>query len=295
MELIGGLVELFNIKGVLIAALIFIPLERVFAMHAGQKVFRRGWGNDLIYMLFNGVVIKLGLAVLLFGVMILSGWLVPRELQASVAAQPLWLQSLQVIVVADLGFYAVHRLFHAIPWLWAFHQIHHSIEELDWLAAARVHPVDQILTKAGSLIPVFALGFSEGAIVVFAVLYQWQSALIHANVRVNVGPLRWLLASPEFHHWHHSNDRTVRDKNFAGQLPLWDAIFGTLHLPRGQVPGSYGIDEPLPATYAAQLLHPFRTFRRENSGSSQVAQMKALAEIGSSNPKAGGGASQPSR
>jgi len=260
MDLLYGLAELFNIKGAVIAALIFIPLERVLAMHR-QKVFRRGWGNDVIYFLFNGVVIKLGLGALLAGAMVLAGWLVPQSIRTAVISQPIWLQAVQVLILADLGFYVVHRLFHSIPWLWRFHQIHHSIEELDWLAGVRVHPVDQILTKGGSLVPVFALGFSETAIVIFAVLYQWQSMLIHANLRIPFGPLRWLLASPEFHHWHHSNDRVVRDKNFAGQLPFLDAVFGTLHMPRGQIPVTYGIDEPVPSTYATQLLHPFRSAR----------------------------------
>ena len=261
MDVLGNVVDLFNLKGVLIAMLVFVPLERLLAMHPGQKIFRRGWGNDVVYVFLNGLLIKLGLGFLVMGVMVLAESFVPPAFRETVAVQPLWIQVTEVIVLADLGFYTVHRLFHAIPWLWKIHQIHHSIEELDWLAAARVHPVDQILTKGASLVPVFALGFSDTAIVIFAVLYQWQSMLIHANVRISFGPLRWLLASPEFHHWHHSKDRTVRDKNFAGQLPLLDILLGTLHMPRGQLPSQYGIDEPIPRTYALQLLHPFKRNR----------------------------------
>ena len=162
-----------------------------------------------------------------------------------------------VIVLSDLGFYWTHRLFHAVPWLWRFHSIHHSIEELDWLAATRVHPVDQILTKGVSLIPIVALGFSELAIGVYALLYHWQSFLIHSNVGFGFGPLRLLLASPEFHHWHHSSDREARDRNFAGQLSFLDALFGTLHMPRGEMPTAYGLDRPMPQRYAFQLLYPF--------------------------------------
>jgi hypothetical protein len=62
--------------------------------------------------------------------------------------------------------------------------------------------------------------------------------------------LRWLLASLEFHHWHHSNDREARNKNFAGRLPVPDYIFGTLHLPRGRKPTKYGLHQPTPQTYA---------------------------------------------
>ena len=88
-------------------------------------------------------------------------------------------------------------------------------------------------------------------------IYGWQSVLIHSNVRLNFGPLRWLLASPEFHHWHHSNDREARNKNFAGQVPVLDYLFGTLHLPPGRA-NQIRADQPIPQTYAAQLLYPFR-------------------------------------
>jgi sterol desaturase/sphingolipid hydroxylase (fatty acid hydroxylase superfamily) len=183
--------------------------------------------------------------------------IVPASFQATIGGLPYWVQIPAVILLSDLGFYWTHRMFHAVPWLWRFHSIHHSIEELDWLAAARVHPVDQILTKGASLVPLFALGFSEWAIGVYALLYQWQSVLIHSNVRIGFGPLRFLVASPEFHHWHHSSQREARDRNFAGQLSFLDALFGSLHLPRGQAPTTYGLDEPMPQRYALQLLYPF--------------------------------------
>ncbi|WP_246672129.1 MULTISPECIES: sterol desaturase family protein [unclassified Mesorhizobium] len=84
---------------------------------------------------------------------------VPEALSATVQSQPLWLQAIEALIIADIGFYLAHRAFHAVPFLWRFHAIHHSIEEMDWLAAHRVHPVDQILTKSASFLPLFALGF----------------------------------------------------------------------------------------------------------------------------------------
>jgi sterol desaturase/sphingolipid hydroxylase (fatty acid hydroxylase superfamily) len=253
-----------GLKDFLIACLIFVPLERLVAMHPEQKILRRDWRTDLICLFLSGFLIKLGLAILVVGVIVAAGWLVPASFQAKVAAQPYWLQIVQMIILGDVGFYCAHRAFHAIPWLWKFHAIHHSIEELDWLAAARVHPVDQIVTKGASLLPIFALGFSEIAIGMYVVLYYWQSFLIHANVRVHFGPLRWVLASPEFHHWHHSNHSEAQNKNFAGQLPALDLLWGTLHMPRGKVPTRYGTDEPVPKTYVSQLLYPFRSAEKRH-------------------------------
>jgi sterol desaturase/sphingolipid hydroxylase (fatty acid hydroxylase superfamily) len=236
-------------------------------MHPLQRIFRRGWWNDVIYLFVNGWLIKLGILVIIASAIVVFAWLIPTPVRAAVAGQPYWLQIVEIILLADLGFYFAHRAFHAIPFLWRFHQIHHSIEELDWLAAARVHPVDQIATKGISLLPVFALGFSDAAIAAFALLYQWQSILLHSNVSIGFGPLRWLIASPDFHHWHHSREGDARNKNFAGQLSLLDVLFGTAHMPRGQVPSQYGIEESLPLTYVTQLLHPFKGVVRRTQAS----------------------------
>ena len=84
---------------------------------------------------------------------------------------------------------------------------------------------------------------------------------VHSNLRITFGPLRWVLATPEFHHWHHAKDLEARDKNFAGQLPILDVLFGTLYMPHKTRPKAYGIDEPMPANYIAQLAHPWRTRR----------------------------------
>ena len=217
----------FGVKLIFITFLVFVPLERLLALHPEQRIFRRSWANDLIFLLLNGFLIKLGLLGVIAASIFAAAQIVPASFQAAVGGLPYWVQIPAVIVLSDLGFYWTHRMFHAVPWLWRFHAVHHSIEELDWLAAFRIHPLDQILTKGVALVPVAALGFSEWAIVIYVVLYQWQTVFIHANVRIGFGPLRFLFASPEFHHWHHSSDREARDRNFAAQLPFLDALFGT--------------------------------------------------------------------
>ena len=126
----------FGLKVIFITVLVFMPLERLFAMHP-QKVFRRNWGNDLIFLLLNGMLIKLGLLAVIVAVIFAAAWIVPASFQAMVGGLPYWVQIPAVIVLSDLGFYWTHRMFHAVPWLWRFHSIHHSIEELDWLAAAQ--------------------------------------------------------------------------------------------------------------------------------------------------------------
>ena len=79
---------------------------------------------------------------------------------------------------------------------------------------------------------------------------------IHANVRWRFGWLESVIATPAFHHWHHTNDTENRDRNYASMLPVLDWVFGTLHLPRRLWPAVYGVDQPVGATLARQLIDP---------------------------------------
>jgi sterol desaturase/sphingolipid hydroxylase (fatty acid hydroxylase superfamily) len=179
-------------------------------------------------------------------------------LRTWVETRPLWAQSLLAIALGDLGAYGIHRLEHRVPWLWRFHAVHHSAEEMDWLVGFRFHPVDLLLLRVASLGPLLALHITPAAIGIFVAVAGWQSYLAHANVRVPFGPLRWVFVSPEFHHWHHGAEREAFDKNYASVIAGWDVLFGTVHLPRGRWPLRYGVDEHVPAGWAGRFSHPFR-------------------------------------
>jgi sterol desaturase/sphingolipid hydroxylase (fatty acid hydroxylase superfamily) len=249
------LLPLLGLRDSLLAAPFFIALERVFPTRR-QKIVRPDWLNDAAYLVFNRWFISFGITLLLLPFVTYP--LIPAVFRATVAKQSLWVQIGEIFLLADLIFYLVHRAFHTVPVLWRFHAIHHSIEHMDWLAGSRVHPVDQILTKGGSIVACTAVGFSGEALGVYALVYFVHSVLLHSNVRISFGPLRWLIASPQFHHWHHSREPQAWNKNFAGQLPFIDILFGTAYIPAGEWTPSYGIEDAVPRTYVAQLAHPFR-------------------------------------
>lgn len=255
---------------IFILACIFIPLERLIPMHPEQRTLRRDWMNDLFYVLFNGLVVRAGFVVIAATLMFFFKRTFGPDPLPWIGALPVWLQVIAVIIIADIGYYTAHRISHAVPFLWKFHAVHHSIEEMDWLATHRVHPVDQIFTNTVSLLPISFLGFSFEAAVIYQVLYQAHAVLIHSNVKINFGPLKWLIASPEYHHWHHANEPEAYDRNFAAQLSIIDVVAGTLFMPKRQ-PKAYGINEPMPRLYHQQFLHPFQGFakaiRRRNGDS----------------------------
>lgn len=270
--------NLFDPVGLLLVAVIFVPLERVVSLRHAQGPLRPGFALDLTHLFLSGAMIRLGL-----GAVFAASWwagrtLLPEAVQGPIAALPWWAEALLATVLGDLGFYAMHRTFHAVPWLWRFHAVHHSIERMDWLAAHRVHPVDQILTKTASFGPVFFLGFSAEAILIAATIYKWQALAIHANVRLEFGWLSWLIATPRFHHWHHANEQAAFDKNFAGQLAAIDWAFGTLHLP-WRFPTRYGTDEPMPSGYFAQLAYPFRAAPRTNASSAAATAASNASNV----------------
>src|SRR5689334_7653168 len=170
----GGRMDIFGIKGLLICALIFIPFEHLFAERP-QKALRKGLGVDLIYVLFNGLIVKTVIVLIAANTLEAAAILVPQSITQAVGGQPVWLQVPEIILITDIGVYWAHRAFHTIPALWKFHAVHHGIEELDWLGAFHSHPVDAILTKALSLTPIFFLGFSEASIAIFSVIYFWHT------------------------------------------------------------------------------------------------------------------------
>ena len=248
--------KLFNFWQFLLVAAVFVPLEHLFALRKEQRILRAKWRLDLVYTFVNGALITVGIMLVVLGAGSIFAQVVPERLRVAVASQPFMIQLIEAVVSADLLFYTAHRLFHTVPFLWKFHAVHHSIEEMDWLAAARVHPFDQIVTKGASILPLLALGFSGPVIAIHALIYSWHSYLLHSNVRIKFGALKWVLASPEYHHWHHANQREAYDKNYAAQLSILDRLFHTLYLPEGKTPEKYGIDEPVAGGYLSQLISP---------------------------------------
>lgn len=245
------------VKALLVAAAVFIPFERVAGLHRAQRPFRLGWATDVFTGLMNGLLLYAALLIVLGGLDAVAAACVP-ELRDWVATRPLWAQALFALALGDLGVYGIHRLEHTVAWLWRFHAVHHSAEELDWLVGFRFHPVDLLLLRVASLGPLVALHLTPSAIGIFIAVSGWQSWLVHANVRMPYGPLRWLVVSPEFHHWHHSAEREAYDRNYASLVASWDVLFGTVHLPRGRQPLRYGLAERVPTGWVARFFHPFR-------------------------------------
>ncbi len=244
----------------IIYSIVFIPLERLFARLPEQGIFRASWRTDLTYFFVSAVLVQVTTILTLKPAMVLFDWAAVPAIQSAVRALPGVVQFVLLLFVADFTQYWVHRTFHAVPVLWRFHAVHHSAEQMDWLAGSRLHLVDIAVTRGLTYVPIYVLGFADGPLFAYLVVVSAQATFIHANVRFTFGPLRWLVATPQFHHWHHAAEREAVDKNFAVHLPVLDVLFGTAFLP-DRWPSAYGISggEPPPRGYLRQLLWPFKS------------------------------------
>lgn len=243
---------------VLIATL-FINVELFFRLKKDQGILRRGWQVDLAHYVFNHIFNGAIVFALFLPAQWLAGVLSLEGVRATLSSWPLLAQVLAIMFVTDLAQYWVHRAFHRVPLLWRFHRIHHSVEMMDWLAGSRLHIVDVLLTRSLSLVPMVVLGFSNEAINIYLPILALQSVFIHCNLRFEWPWLQKILATPKFHHWHHTSDADCLDRNFAVTLPLFDILFGTYHSPRGDWPKGYGLaGDKLEERYLAHLLAPFK-------------------------------------
>jgi sterol desaturase/sphingolipid hydroxylase (fatty acid hydroxylase superfamily) len=265
----GRIVVLVIALGVL--SLGFGVVERLWPSVRGQRRLRKGVFTDVAWWLFTptvgkiftGIVVAISILSLaaLFGLGItvehLRGL---AERDTAIGRQPLALQLAEFLLLADLLAYWQHRAFHTFSRLWKIHAVHHSSTEVDWLSSVRVHPVNDAIGNAFVATPLLLLGFSPatlGAYLPFLTLY---AIMLHANVGWDFGPLRYVIASPAYHRWHHSAEPEAINKNFSGLFPFVDAIFGTLYFPRLRQPRVFGVvGETVPSAFLPQLVYPFRS------------------------------------
>jgi sterol desaturase/sphingolipid hydroxylase (fatty acid hydroxylase superfamily) len=254
-----------------------VLLETLWPSVPRRAVIRRGTGSDALWYVvgsnFGRAITPYVLHFTLVPVMLAYGMTAEQFYRGfgPVAALPFWVQVVLVFVLADFLSYWQHRLFHR-PALWSIHAVHHSSTELDWLSSGRFHPLNEIGAQLIYVTPLIACGFSPLAFLALVPFTIWYAVLLHANVRLTFGPLRYVVASPVFHRWHHTFEQEGRDKNFGGLLAIWDVAFGTFHMPRGRVATVFGVDDPVPDGFLRQLAYPFAAILRRQPDATRTAE-----------------------
>ena len=237
----------------ILGLVVLVPLERFMPRH-NQRILRPGVHVDLLHAVLTGLLAYLPV-MLIFP---LLDSIRSQSLTASIAELPLLAQIALAFLAQEFLIYWGHRFSHEIPFLWRFHSVHHSSEKLDWLAGERRHPIDGAIMAFFVGVPLLFLGFDLIDLLWLGVFNSLWDMTIHANLRWRLRFMQGLWVTTEYHHWHHVADQNIRNRNYAGALPVFDWLFGTYYLPKDKSPSGYGIDTPMPNSYLGQLSQPFR-------------------------------------
>jgi sterol desaturase/sphingolipid hydroxylase (fatty acid hydroxylase superfamily) len=240
------------------SALIFIFIEKLFKLREDQPVFRPEWQTDFHHFIVNHMLVGFMLLATNLLVHRLFGWVPVDGVRGWIAGLPFWAGLPLCILVADLAQYWTHRAYHEVPLLWRLHAVHHSTKHMDWMAGSRQHILETLITRTLVLGPIFLLGFSKEVIDAYIIVVGFQAVFNHANVSVRLGPLRYLIVTPNFHHWHHSQDAEALDRNYAAHCAFLDHLFGTAVNSPKVWPERYGVlGDYVPKGFLRQLVFPF--------------------------------------
>ncbi len=240
------------------STLIFIFIEKLFALRKDQPVFRPEWQTDFHHFIVNHLVVGFILLATNLLVHKLFGWAAKDGIRSWVQDLAFIPALLLIVLVADLVQYWTHRAYHEVPLMWRLHAVHHSVKSMDWLASSRQHILELLITRTLVLAPIYVLGFSKEVIDAYIVVVGFQAVFNHANVSVRLGPLRYIIVTPNFHHWHHSQDDEAIDKNYAAHFAFLDHLFGTAVQSDRKWPDQYGVvGDYVPNGFWKQLKFPF--------------------------------------
>lgn len=192
-----------------------------------------------------------------------------------------------LFIADDFTRFLLHWLMHKVPWLWSIHRLHHSAEVMTPFTVYRIHPFESLLyslrmiATQGVILGLFFFGFGMQLSVweiaganLFTYLFNLAGAnLRHSHVWISWGPwLERIFISPAQHQIHHSNDPLHFDRNLGAFLAIWDGLFGTLLVARGQVVKEFGLQRGTPSphrnllqAYLEPCLHPLRALKQFSS------------------------------
>ena len=255
--------------GLILISLLVWMLEIYFPWRKNQGVFRKDFFKDALHMFFNFFVFSTAIS----GFYALFGWgassigfdskeLALLDLRS---LAPFWQYALFFIAM-DFVQWTTHIILHKVPFLWRFHQIHHSVKEMGFAAHFRYHWMENILYKPLKTLVILFLGGLEPS---HAYAIHFMTILIghlnHANVRISWGPLKYLLNNPIMHLYHHAYDLPAGKVgvNFGISLSIWDYLFGTHYIPKvdGEIQLGFPGDQNVPESFVQQQAYGFSSLK----------------------------------
>ncbi|WP_299986648.1 sterol desaturase family protein [uncultured Pontibacter sp.] len=248
-------------------SLFFWLLEVVLPWRKGQPVIRQDFWLDGFYMFFNFFLFSLiGFnAISNIGVEAFNDFLglfgIRNLVAFEIQSWPVWAQLLTLFVLRDFIQWNVHRLLHRSDFLWRFHKVHHSVQQMGFAAHLRFHWGETVVYRTLEYIPLAMIGFG---IQDFFLVHIFATAIghfNHSNLHLPLGPLRYLFNNPQMHIWHHARHMPHRyGANYGISLSVWDYLFGTAYMPEDGRDIELGFEEveQYPKSFIEQQVYPFK-------------------------------------
>lgn len=244
-------------------------LELLFPWRKNQPALRQDFWLDSFYMFFNVFIFSLiGYAALsnvmveLFNDFLQGTFGISNLVAIEIGSWPRWAQLLTLFLVRDFVQWNTHVILHKVPFLWRFHQVHHSVEQMGFAAHLRYHFMETFVYRTMEYLPLAMIGFGIQDFIVVHLFALTIGHLNHANIYLPLGPLKYLLNSPQMHIWHHAKElpKGTSGVNYGITLSIWDYLFGTVWMPHDGRDIELGFEgvEKYPHGFFEQVVEPFK-------------------------------------
>jgi sterol desaturase/sphingolipid hydroxylase (fatty acid hydroxylase superfamily) len=241
-------------------------LERWRPAIETQSHLSRGFLQDLFWHVFDGVFWAVALAMVAVAIQYgYENYLRFMTIHAFADLPPL-ARIVMALLVVDFSNWLRHYIKHKVWWLWVFHAVHHSQTELNFFSDARVHVGERLFNVMFVLLTMTMFGVEMPTQYYIALGLDYYRRIYHANIRLNLGPLKYILVTPQAHRIHHSIETRHFDYNFGANLIIWDRLFGTLWTNYDEYPATGIPDGRFPHEQRTTgLASFFTTWYRQNA------------------------------
>ncbi|MEM6345524.1 MAG: sterol desaturase family protein [Bacteroidota bacterium] len=256
----------------MLVSALFLALEWLKPWREAQPKFRKDFWLDFFYMFFNFFLFNLiiyiagsNVVVELFNQLLASVG-INNLVALKIASWPVWAQLFSLFIIRDFVQWNIHRLLHAVPFLWEFHKVHHSVEQMGFAAHLRYHWMETIVYRSLEYLPLAMIGFGIDDFFTVYIFTLAVGHFNHSNISVPLGPLKYIFNNPQMHIWHHAHELPEthpRGINFGLTLSIWDYLFGTAVIPHDGKDIKLGFPgvESFPETFWQQITYGFRRKR----------------------------------
>jgi sterol desaturase/sphingolipid hydroxylase (fatty acid hydroxylase superfamily) len=252
------------------ASIVIYGAERLFPWRKNQPAIRQDFWIDAFYLLWNYFLFSLVAYSALSSVFVelfkdfLGLFGITNVVALHIEELSNWWKLLIVFVLRDFMQWNIHRLLHNVSWMWEFHKVHHSVEEMGFAALLRYHFMENIIYRSLEYLPLAMIGFGLHDFFIVHMFTLITGQLGHANLYLPMGKLQFLLNGPQMHLWHHAKEfpeSHPRGYNYGITLSVWDYLFKTNYFPRvdKDVPvGLSAADAAFPRDFVGQMVEPFK-------------------------------------